>query len=70
MVVADGVRADPRVQELQLLIPPGTELPGSGSSRARLGYAVVTGPSYEAVRSLLDDVDRGTTFHPEPDARP
>jgi biotin carboxylase len=65
---ADGVRADPRVRDLQMLIPPGAQLPRPGSSRARLGYAVVTGASYEAVRSLLDDVDRGTTFHSEPDS--
>jgi biotin carboxylase len=66
VLFADGVRADPRVRDLQVLIPPGAQLPLPGSSRARLGYAVVTGASYEAVRSLLDDVDRGTTFHSEP----
>jgi biotin carboxylase len=67
VVVADVVRTDPRVHDVQMLLPAGTDLPRPDSSRGRLGYAVVTGPSYEDVRSLLDAVDRGMTFHPDAD---
>jgi len=68
VVVADTVRNDPRVHDVQVLLPAGAELPRADSSRGRLGFAVVTGPSYDVVRSLLDDVDRGMTFHPDADA--
>lgn len=62
LIVANGLRADPRLEQLTVLIEPGADVPNPDSSRGRLGYAIVTGPSYDDVARLLEEVDRCTIF--------
>jgi len=62
MVLVGHLRADRRIREVAMLVPPGTDVPAPESSRGRLGYAVVTGASQHDVRTLLDDVDRQMCF--------
>jgi biotin carboxylase len=61
-VVTEEIRADPRVRELAMIVDSGVEVPPPDSSFGRLGYALVTGDSFDEVRSLLDRVDASTTF--------
>lgn len=60
--MADSLRGDPRIKEFTTLIRPGMNVPPAESSRARLGYAVVTDHNYSDVVTLLEELDRCTTF--------
>lgn len=62
VAIADSLRRDPRIKEFTTLIRPGSEIPPAESSRARLGYAVVTDRSFDDVFALLEEVDRSTAF--------
>jgi biotin carboxylase len=60
--MAESLRRDPRIKEFTTLIRPGADVPPADSSRARLGYAVVTDRSYDDLVALLEEVDRCTAF--------
>lgn len=62
LVVDDRLRSDPRVKEVTVLIRPGADVPPPDSSRGRLGYAVVTGGSFDDVVAHLEEVDRCIDF--------
>lgn len=62
LLLADCLHSDPRVKQWSVLIGPGADVPLAQSARGRLGYAVVTGDSYEDVAHLLEEVDRCTVF--------
>lgn len=62
VTMSDSLLRDPRIREFTTLIRPGMDVPPAESSRARLGYAVVTDRSYDEVFALLEEVDRCTAF--------
>ncbi|MBT2510067.1 ATP-grasp domain-containing protein [Streptomyces sp. ISL-98] len=56
------LESDPRVREIGVLLPPGTELPDPGSSAGRLGYVLAAGDSYDETAGLLRLADTSVTF--------
>jgi hypothetical protein len=56
------IEADPRIREIGVLLPPGSDLPDPGSSAGRLGYVLASGDSYVETAGVLRLADLSVTF--------